>query len=120
MIQLGSLTINLNDPLTLGAVIAGGIALLVVVLLISTLRRAGQSAAITQLMASQLGSLGQRVQSLSDGQQQLAGGLTHVSDAQAAQQAQMLRLMEQRLAAVSEAMSVNLSSSARKIGRAHV
>jgi DNA recombination protein RmuC len=57
--------------------------------------------------------LGLRVQSLSDGQQQLAGGLTHVSEAQAAQQAQMLRLMEQRLAAVSEAMSVNLSSSAR-------
>ena len=117
MIQLGSLTINLNDPLTLAAVIAGGIALLVVVLLISTLRRAGQSAAITELMASQLasqlGSLGLRVQSLSDGQQQLAGGLTHVSDAQAAQQAQMLRLMEARLAAVSEAMSVNLSSSAR-------
>ena len=117
MIQLGSLTINLNDPLTLAAVIAGAIALLVVILLITTLRRAGQSAAVTELMASQLasqlGSLGLRVQSLSDGQQQLAGGLTHVSDAQAAQQAQMLRLMEARLAAVSEAMSVNLSSSAR-------
>ena len=117
MIQLGSLTIDLNDPLTLAAVIAGAIALLVVILLITTLRRAGQSAAVTELMASQLasqlGSLGLRVQSLSDGQQQLAGGLTHVSDAQAAQQAQMLRLMEARLAAVSEAMSVNLSSSAR-------
>jgi DNA recombination protein RmuC len=113
MIQIGSLTINLNDPLTLAAVIAGAIALLVVILLIITLRRTGQSAAITEIMASQLGGLGLRVQSLSDGQQQLAGGLNHVSEAQAQQQAQMLRLMEQRLAAVSEAMSVNLSSSAR-------
>ena len=113
MIQIGSYRIDLNDPLTLAAVIAGAIALLVVILLITSLRRAGKSAEITQIMASQLGGLGLRVQSLSDGQQQLAGGLTHVSEAQAQQQAQMLRLMEQRLAAVSEAMNVNLSSSAR-------
>ncbi len=113
MIQIGSTTIDLNDPLTLAAVIAGAIALLVVILLITSLRRASQSAAITEIMASQMGGLNLRVQSLSDGQQQLAGGLTHVSEAQAQQQAQMLRLMEQRLAAVSEAMSVNLSSSAR-------
>ncbi len=113
MIQIGSYSIDLNNPLTLAAVIAGAIALLVVILLITTLRRAGQSADMTAIMASQMGGLGLRVQSLSDGQQQLAGGLTHVSEAQAAQQAQMLRLMEQRLAAVSEAMSVNLSSSAR-------
>ena len=114
MIQVGSYSIDLNDPLTLAAVIAGAIALLVVVLLITSLRRTARSAEITELMASQLGGLGLRVQSLSDGQQQLAGGLTHVSEAQAQQQAQMLRLMEQRLAAVSEAMNVNLSSSARK------
>ena len=113
MIQIGGLSIDMNDPATLAAVMAGAIALLVVILLIVTLRRAGHSAAITEVMASQLGGLGLRVQALSDGQQQLAGGLTHVSDAQAAQQAQMLRLMEARLAAVSEAMSVNLSSSAR-------
>ena len=113
MIQIGSYSIDLNDPLTLAAVIAGAIALLVVVLLITSLRRTARSAEITELMASQLGGLGLRVQSLSDGQQQLAGGLTHVSEAQAQQQAQMLRLMEQRLAAVSEAMNLNLSSSAR-------
>jgi DNA recombination protein RmuC len=113
MIQIGTYAIDLNDPLTLGTVIAGAVALLVVILLIVMLRRAGASADMAALMASQMGGLGLRVQSLSDGQQQLAGGLTHVSEAQAAQQAQMLRLMEQRLAAVSEAMSVNLSSSAR-------
>ena len=113
MIQIGRLSIDLNDPLTLAAVIAGAVALLVVILLITTVRRAGQSAEMAQILASQMGGLGQRVQSLSDGQHQLAGGLTHVSEAQAQQQAQMLRLMEQRLAAVSEAMSVNLSSSAR-------
>ena len=113
MIRIGASAIDLNDPTTLGVVIAAAVAVLVVILLITSVRRAGQAAEMTQLLASQMGGLGLRVQSLSDGQQQLAGGLTHVSEAQAAQQAQMLRLMEQRLAAVSEAMSVNLSSSAR-------
>ena len=42
------------------------------------------------------------MQSLGDGQQQLAGGLTHVSEAQAASQTQMLHLMEQRLAEVAD------------------
>jgi DNA recombination protein RmuC len=65
-------------------------------------------------LAAQLGQLGQRVQSLSDGQQQLAGGLTHVSDAQAAAQTHMLQLMERRLAQVSEAMTENLQGSARR------
>ena len=63
MIQIGSYTLDLNDPLTLAAVIAGAIALLVVILLITSLRRAGQSAAITEMMASQMGGLTLRVQS---------------------------------------------------------
>jgi DNA recombination protein RmuC len=58
--------------------------------------------------------LGQRVQMLSDGQQQLAGGLTHVSDAQAAAQANMLQLMEQRLQAVTVQMNENLSGTSRR------
>ena len=52
MIQIGSYSIDLNDPATLAAVIAGAIALLVVILLIISLRRAGKSAEITQIMAS--------------------------------------------------------------------
>ena len=58
--------------------------------------------------------LGQRVQSLSDGQQQLAGGLNHVSEAAAASQANLLQLMEQRLTHVSGTMNENLQGSARR------
>jgi DNA recombination protein RmuC len=69
---------------------------------------------MTEPLANQMGMLGQRVQSLSDGQQQLAGGLNHVSESQAASQANMLQLMEQRLTQVSATMNENLHGSARR------
>jgi DNA recombination protein RmuC len=65
-------------------------------------------------LARQVGQLGQRVQGLSDGQQQLAGGLTHVSEAQSAAQSHMLQLMEKRLSQVTERMNENLQGSARR------
>lgn len=108
------MTFDFNDPLTLAA-IGGALAfLLVVILLILSLRAAGRSARMTEPLAQQMGMLGQRVQSLSDGQQQLAGGLNHVSEAQAASQANMLQLMEQRLTQVSTTMNENLHGSARR------
>ncbi|MBL4812603.1 MAG: DNA recombination protein RmuC [Rhodobacteraceae bacterium] len=113
MIELGGRTFDLSDPLVL-AVLAGGLLFgLMLVLLILTSRRAGASLRAAQLLAQQMGGLGGRVQNLSDGQQQLAGGLTHVSEAQAAAQTQMIRLMEERLTAVTEAMGKSLAHSSR-------
>lgn len=113
MIELGGRTFDLSDPLVL-AVLAGGLLFgLMLVLLILTTRRAGASLRAAQLLAQQMGGLGGRVQNLSDGQQQLAGGLTHVSEAQAAAQTQMIRLMEERLTAVTEAMGKSLAHSSR-------
>ncbi|MEO0772977.1 MAG: DNA recombination protein RmuC, partial [Pseudomonadota bacterium] len=48
------------------------------------------------------------------GQNQLAGGLNHVSEAQAQSQASMLQLMERRLAQVQEQMNENLHGSSRR------
>ncbi len=62
-------------------------------------------------------SLDARVQSLSDGQQQLSGGLMHVSEAQAASQARVLALMENRLSEVAKGMSDSLHSSATRTAR---
>lgn len=90
-----------------------GVAALILVMLFVTLRAASRSAQGTAPIAAQLGYLDQRVQMLSDGQQQLAGGLNHVSEAQAAQQANMLKLMEGRLAQVQEQMNVNLTRSSK-------
>ncbi len=108
------MTIDLEDPFVLAA-IAGVLAfLLILVLLIVVIRAAGRSARMTEPLANQMGMLGQRVQSLSDGQQQLAGGLNHVSEAAAASQANLLQLMEQRLTQVSGSMNENLQGSARR------
>ncbi len=107
--------ITIGD-ITLGALelVALAIAALIVVLLIMTVHAAGRSARMAEPLAHQLGALGQRVQSLADGQQQLSGGLTHVAESQAASQANVLQLMEQRLANVSEKMNENLQGTSRR------
>jgi DNA recombination protein RmuC len=62
----------------------------------------------------QMSALGQRVQALGEGQERLAGGLHHVSEAQAKQQTSMLQLIEKRLADVQLQMNENLQGSARR------
>ena len=92
---------------------AGGFALVVMVLLWMVARAAGRAAQATAPLTNQMEYLNQRVQTIGDGQQQLAGGLTQVSEAQAAQQNNMLKLMEARLAAVQEQMTLNLTTNAK-------
>ena len=114
MITLGGQTYALDDPAVLLALAGLSLALLVVILLILALRAAGRSARMTEPLAQQMAYLASRVQGLGDGQQQLSGGLTHVAEAQAASQAQMMRLMEQRLAHVTGQMTETLHGSARR------
>ena len=117
MIQLGDVTIDLNDPqvqLTLGVM---ALVLLVLVLLVMAVRRAGRSADMIMPLAQNLQALGQRVEGLNEGQQQLAGGLTQVSEATSASQANLLKLMERRLSEVSKGMQDNLVNSATKTAR---
>ncbi|MEM6307266.1 MAG: DNA recombination protein RmuC, partial [Pseudomonadota bacterium] len=102
-----------DDTLVYLLGVAGAVALLVIILLILALRAAGRSAQMAGPLAEQLMHLNQRVQLIGDGQQQLAGGLTHVSEAQAAQQTNMIKLMEARLAAVQQQMNINLQTSAK-------
>ena len=92
---------------------AGGFALVAMILLLIVARAAGRAAQATAPLTNQMEYLNQRVQIIGDGQQQLAGGLTHVSEAQAAQQSNMLKLMEARLAAVQEQMTLNLTTTAK-------
>ncbi|MCB2126703.1 MAG: DNA recombination protein RmuC [Rhodobacteraceae bacterium] len=117
MITFRGQTYALDDPLVLAALGGGALVLLLFVLLIVTLRAAARSARMTEPLGFHLSQLGSRVQALSDGQQQLAGGLTHVSEAQAASQARVLHLMEQRLAEVSRGMSESLHGTATRTAR---
>ncbi|AZQ67458.1 DNA recombination protein RmuC [Silicimonas algicola] len=117
MIRFGETTLDLNDPTVQAALAAGALVFLVLILLVMSVRRAGRSAEMIAPLAGHLSLLGQRVEALSDGQNRLSGGLTHVSEAQAASQANMLRLMEQRLAEVSSKMTENLQGSATRTAR---
>lgn len=114
MIQIGENSYAFDDPVVIAALVGAALLLLVLVLLIMAVRAAGRSARMTEPLAQQVSQLGQSVQTLSDGQHQLAGGLNHVSEAQAAAQANMLQLMEKRLAQVSGQMTENLQGSARR------
>lgn len=117
MIQIGDMTVDLSDPLTLGAMVAGLVALLVVVLLIVTVRRAGKSTESVQFVASQVGRLTQDVHALGQGQHQLAGNIQTVSDAQANAQVKVVQTMETRLAEVQAQMAEKLADNAVKSAR---
>jgi DNA recombination protein RmuC len=114
MIEFGTVTLDLSDPLVLILMIAGAVLVLILILGIGTARSAARSARMAEPIIRQMNDLTTRVQGLSDGQHQLAGGLNHVSEAQAQSQASMLQLMERRLAQVQEQMNENLHGSARR------
>jgi DNA recombination protein RmuC len=114
MITLNGQTYAFDDPKVIAALIAAAMILLLFILLITVVRRSGNSARMIEPLAYHINSLGNRVQMLSDGQQQLSGGLSHVADAQATAQVKMLHMMEQRLSAVTASMTENLQGSAQK------
>ncbi|MFQ6753015.1 DNA recombination protein RmuC [Cereibacter sphaeroides] len=119
MIRIGDRSFGWDDPLVLGV---GG-ALVAILFLLLILRAAGRAARMFEPMLNELGWLGQQVQMLSDGQERLAGGLHHVSEAQASTQGAMLQLMERRLAEVQRGMAESLHGTslrtARSLGDLH-
>ena len=106
-----TMDIDLSNSLIQLALITAGIF---IVLLLFMVRAATKSAKVIAPLAHHISDLGQRVQALGDGQERLAGGLHHVSEAQAQAQANMLKLMEQRLAMVQQQMNENLHGTARR------
>ncbi len=117
MIQIGENIYDLNDPMVIATVAGGVVALLVLILLMMSVRRAGKSTEAVQFVASQVGRLSQDVQSLGQGQQQLAGNIRTVSDAQATAQVHVVQTMEARLAEVQAQMAERLSDNAIKSAR---
>ncbi|WP_425074264.1 DNA recombination protein RmuC [Sagittula sp. S175] len=108
---VGGVTLNLNDPLTLAALVG---ALVLLFLLVSGVRASGRAARSADLLAQQMRGVAGRVQQLSDGQERLAGGLHHVSEMQANSQSAMLQVMETRLAEVQARMNETLHGTARR------
>jgi DNA recombination protein RmuC len=101
------------DPLWVAAAAAAGVLLI----LLLTLRAAGRAGRMAEPVLRELGWMSQRVQGLADGQERLAGGLTHVSETQAVSQTAMLQLMERRLAQVQAGMAETLTGTATRTAR---
>ena len=106
-----SMDIDFSNPVIQLAILGAGV---LIILLLLMVRAATKSARVIAPLAHHMSDLGQRVQALGDGQERLAGGLHHVSEAQAQAQANMLKLMEQRLAQVQQQMNENLHGTARR------
>ena len=111
MISLFGQSFAWNAPEVL---IPAVILLLVLGLLVMVLRASGRAA--PQLM-QEMSWISQRVQSLSEGQERLAGGLHHVSEAQSLSQTAMIQLMENRLAEVQRFMGESLTGSSMRTAR---
>ena len=92
----------------------GGALVVLAMLLMMILRATGRA---SEPLLREMGWLAQRVQGLSDGQERLAGGLHHVSEAQAVSQTAMLQVMEQRLAEVQRGMVESLQGSSVRTAR---
>ena len=114
MITIFGQTYAWNDPEIL---LIAAVALIVALFLILILRAANRAGNSAQPLMNELSWMSHRVQALSEGQERLAGGLSHVSEAQAAQQGSMLKLMETRLADVQRQMTEALQGSSTRTAR---
>lgn len=94
--------------------IPAAVLVLVLVLLILVLRAAGR---VSPLLMQEMSWLSQSVQSLSEGQERLAGGLHHVSEAQSLSQSAMIQMMENRLAEVQRFMGETLQGASVRTAR---
>ena len=88
-----------------------------VLLLFLALRAASRAASAAEPLTRQLGALGQHVQQLNLGQEQLRGGLQTVSDTATNGQAQVIQTVEMRLANVQQQMQDRLSDNALRAQR---
>ncbi|MFN3578149.1 MAG: DNA recombination protein RmuC [Tabrizicola sp.] len=114
MITLFGQTYAWNAPEVL---VLGGLLAVLLGFLVLILRTAARSASAAEPLAREVAWLATRIQQIGDGQQQLAGGLHHVSEAQAVSQTAMLQVMEQRLAEVQRQMTEALHGTSTRTAR---
>lgn len=114
MITLFGQTYAWNSPEVL---VLGGLLVVLLGFLVLILRTATRSASAAEPLAREVAWLSSRIQQIGDGQQQLAGGLHHVSEAQAVSQTAMLQVMEQRLAEVQRQMTEALHGTSTRTAR---
>jgi DNA recombination protein RmuC len=114
MITLFGQTYAWNDP---EVIVLGGLVAVLLGFLVLILRSVSRSATAAEPLVREIGWLSSRMQQLGDGQERLAGGLHHVSEAQAVSQTAMLQVMESRLAEVQRQMTETLQGTSVRTAR---
>lgn len=114
MIRIGAYQFYFSDPLVLAGAIGIFLLFLLFVLIFMSLRAAGRSARASEPLAKYLTELGDHVRSLDRGQENMAGRLQAVSEAQVVAQANMVQTMEKRLEDVQLKMGQTLQGTATK------
>ncbi|PIE08392.1 MAG: DNA recombination protein RmuC [Rhodobacterales bacterium] len=115
---MNAASLTLDDPRLWAALAGLALVALFLALLLVAVMRTGRSARQAEVLSRQVLGLGQAVQLLGQGQDQLAGGLRSVSDAQASARTEVVRLMEARLAEVQAGMQDRLHDNALRSARA--
>ena len=118
MIEIAGISYEFSDPVVIAALCGAGVLVFILTLLVMAVRAARDSARLAAPLSQQMGVLGQHVQQLGMGQEQLRGGLQTVSDTQANAQSQVIQTMELRLSAVQQQMNDRLADNAAKSARA--
>ncbi|MFV0512207.1 MAG: DNA recombination protein RmuC [Jhaorihella sp.] len=118
MIEVAGFRLDPGDPAALAVIGAAAGVLLVLVLLTMALMAARRSARALEPVAQQMAQMARSLQQVGLGQEQLRGGLQHVSETQANTQIQMIGTVESRLAAVQQQMNDRLADNAMKTARA--
>jgi len=114
MIEIAGQSYAFDDPRVVGAILVALIVIALFWLLISSVKKASQSTQLVQDVAAHIGRLSYDVNALSQGQNQLAGNIQTVSDAQANAQVRVIQTMETRLSEVQTQVADRLAENARR------
>lgn len=118
MIQIGSHAYALDGPVVIATMVAAAVVILILLLLVLAVRAAGKSARMVAPLTRQIANLGQSLQQLGFGQEQMRGGLQNVSDTQVNAQLHMTQMIETRLGTLQQQMNDRLAENAMKSTRA--
>ncbi|MBB93349.1 MAG: DNA recombination protein RmuC [Rhodobacteraceae bacterium] len=114
MIDIAGQTLALDDPRLWVSAGLAALVLLLVLMMALAIRASARAARAAEPMAAQMAWMGQAVQQMAQGQDQLRGGLQQVSDTQATAQLQVIQTVEARLATVQQQMADRLAENVLK------
>ncbi len=107
----------LADPMAMMALAGAAVLVLFLLLILAALRAAGRTARMMPEAMREISAMGRRVEGISQAQQQLSGGLSHVAEAQARAQVVTLSTVERRLEEVTKSMGDTLHGTATRTAR---